>query len=108
MVGEALAAHILERLNFTIMERNYTRRVGEIDIIATKGAQIYFFEVKKSNTSAYNPLQNISYKKLRSMQKTVNCYLAENRLLVVANYSIGAISITTRNGLLFVEMFENI
>lgn len=104
--GEDLAAYILECIGFSILARNYSKRVGEIDIIAMKGPQLYFFEVKKSNTSNYNPFQNITRKKLRSIQKTALLYLFEKSLPLTTNYSIGAISITYRANRVYVEIIE--
>ena len=45
--GEAQACSFLERHGFKIIERNYHTTMGEIDVIATKGDDYYFVEVKK-------------------------------------------------------------
>ena len=41
-VGEAVAAQFLVRKGFRIIERNYRKPWGEIDIIAEKGAVVRF------------------------------------------------------------------
>jgi putative endonuclease len=46
MRGEQLAAAHLERLGFTILERNVRTRHGEIDLIAFDGRTLVFAEVK--------------------------------------------------------------
>ena len=45
-VGERLAAEHLSRCGFTILERNYRTRWGELDLIAFDGAVLAFVEVK--------------------------------------------------------------
>jgi putative endonuclease len=49
-LGEELAATHLERLGFTILDRNVRSREGEIDLIACDGAALVFVEVKTART----------------------------------------------------------
>ncbi|MBP5618294.1 MAG: YraN family protein, partial [Clostridia bacterium] len=44
--GEKLAARYLRRKGYRILERNFQTRFGEIDLIARKGDQLVFVEVK--------------------------------------------------------------
>ncbi len=44
--GEQLAAEHLERLGFTILDRNFRTRWGELDLIAFDGTVLVFAEVK--------------------------------------------------------------
>ena len=44
--GEAMAAANLQGLGYRIVERQYKTPVGEIDIIARRGAALAFVEVK--------------------------------------------------------------
>jgi putative endonuclease len=44
--GETVAAELLERLGFTVLERNHRTRAGEIDLIAARGGTLVFCEVK--------------------------------------------------------------
>jgi putative endonuclease len=52
MLGEQLAAAHLERLGFTILERNARTRHGEIDLIAFDGTTLVFAEVKTRRLAA--------------------------------------------------------
>ncbi len=45
-IGEKIAEMFLVKHNFNIIEKNFTHKMGEIDIIATKENRLYFFEVK--------------------------------------------------------------
>lgn len=44
--GEDLACQYLERSGYRIVERNYLKKWGEIDIIAKKANKLHFVEVK--------------------------------------------------------------
>jgi putative endonuclease len=45
-LGESLAAAQLERRGYTVVERNYRTRDGELDLIAERGGELVFCEVK--------------------------------------------------------------
>ena len=45
-LGERIAAQRLERLGYTLIERNHRSREGEIDLIATRRGVLVFCEVK--------------------------------------------------------------
>lgn len=53
-IGEQATADFLQRHGYAILERNYTVRGGEIDIIASKDNVTVFVEVK---TRKENPLE---------------------------------------------------
>lgn len=57
-VGEDVACNFLKKRGFTIIERNYWRKWGEIDVIAEKKNVLRFVEVK--SVSCEN-LQKISH-----------------------------------------------
>ncbi len=52
-VGECLAAELLERKGYRVLNRNYRCTYGEIDIIAASGRTIAFVEVKTRLTDGY-------------------------------------------------------
>lgn len=45
-IGEDCACKYLEKCGFKILERNYLKKWGEIDIVAKKGNKLHFVEVK--------------------------------------------------------------
>ena len=51
--GEDTVCRWLRRRGFTILERNFTCRQGEVDIIARKGGYLVFVEVKLRKNAVY-------------------------------------------------------
>ena len=88
-LGEDLACRFLMKHGFDIVERNYLKKCGEIDIIANKGGKLHFIEVKsvscetlpnvsgKTNNNDYRPEDNVHQWKLQRLAKTIQVYLIE-------------------------------
>ena len=73
---ESLAAKYLVEQGFTIVEKNYRNRTGEIDLIAEDGEYLCFVEVKyrKDNRSGY-PAEAVDYRKQRTITRVAMHYL---------------------------------
>lgn len=66
---------------YKILERNFRNRSGEIDLIAKKGGQIHFIEVKFRTTSDFgNPLEAVDFRKQNQIRKVAMYYLMKNKL----------------------------
>jgi putative endonuclease len=91
--GESLAAVYLKKNNFEVLERNYNSAVGEIDIIALKGEQYHFVEVKtRSSLEELEILTLVPDSKKSKIQKTIYKYFdAEN--IETENYQMDLIVI---------------
>ena len=84
-VGEAVAAEFLMRKGFTVLDRNYRKPWGEIDIIAEKGGIVRFVEVKtlsrenipdiSREMSDYRPEEQVHPAKLRKIARTAELYM---------------------------------
>lgn len=73
--GEELATNFLKSKGYKIIERNFRKGYGEIDIIATKNKTLVFVEVKtKSSNYMGTPLEQIHYRKLQTLIKTAQFY----------------------------------
>jgi len=66
--GETLACAELERLGYTIVERRYRSRHGEIDIVGNDAGTIVFVEVKtKTNGNYGDPVEEVTLQKQRQI-----------------------------------------
>jgi putative endonuclease len=94
-LGEDVACKFLEKQGYSILERNYTKKWGEIDIIAEKNHSIYFIEVKSKSVSDLNsisreiddstesfgrPEENMHPWKLKRLSRTIQTYLIHKRI----------------------------
>ena len=80
-IGENEAVKFLIKDGFKISDRNYTKKWGEIDIIAEKEGKLYFIEVKSvSHINNYNPEENMHPWKMKRMARTIQTYLLSKNL----------------------------
>ncbi|MCL5434956.1 MAG: YraN family protein [Patescibacteria group bacterium] len=74
-LGEEIAVNYLKGKGYKIIERNFRKGYGEIDIIAIFQNTLIFVEVKTRTTSLYGgALESIAYHKIKSLIKTAQFY----------------------------------
>ena len=86
-LGEDLACRFLVKHGFGLIQRNYLKKCGEIDIIAQKDNIIHFIEVKSvsrenldivsGETGDYRPEDNMHPWKLQRLSRTIQTYLLD-------------------------------
>jgi putative endonuclease len=93
--GEEIAAAYLKGRKFTIIERNFRCKGGEVDIIARDGKTLVFVEVKTRRNLAFGPPQlSLTPFKQRQISKAALTWLAKNRLFgAAARFDVIAILI---------------
>jgi putative endonuclease len=75
VIGEDLACEFLKKKGYKIIERNFRKGYGEIDIICIKNKTLVFVEVKTRTSKSFGtPIEAISYFKLKSLIKTAEFY----------------------------------
>ena len=88
-IGEDLACRFLMKHGFSILERNYTKKWGEIDIVAEKDNKIYFIEVKSKQADLSDggimfetgmPEENMHVWKMQRLRRVVETYLISKRV----------------------------
>lgn len=89
-LGESVVCEYLRRHGFTIRDRNYTKKTGELDIIAEKEDTLHFVEVKtvladdfplaeNKGEDAYDPSLNLHEAKVRKVARTGEWYVLEKK-----------------------------
>ena len=79
--GEDAAASHLERLGYTILDRNFRTRWGELDIVAARGPTLCFCEVKARRVQSARfdtPFAAITANKQARVRKMSLSWLAEH------------------------------
>jgi putative endonuclease len=76
-MAEALAAEFLQTHGLVIVERNWRRRVGELDLIARDGDVVVFVEVRLRRRADFGgAAASITSAKRARMIAAANAYLA--------------------------------
>ena len=66
---------------YFILHKNYRNKYGEIDIIAKKGKNLIFTEVKtRTNLEYGDPLETINKLKISRIKRAASFYIASNKL----------------------------
>ncbi len=84
-LGERIATIFLESKGFVLIERNFTKPWGEIDIICEKDDTIRFIEVKSmtvndfSRERSYEPEALVNHRKLKKVARTASLYMESRR-----------------------------
>ena len=74
-LGEEIASDFLKKQGYKIVERNFRKGYGEIDIIAIDHGVLAFVEVKTSNSDFLeSPLEHINYFKLKTLVRGAQYY----------------------------------
>jgi len=87
-VGEDTACKYLIGKGFSIIERNYWKKWGEIDILAKRSKKLHFVEVKTVScenvenkviheTDTFRPEDNIHPWKIKRLSRVIQTYLLE-------------------------------
>ena len=90
-IGENIAVKFLIKNNFLILDRNYTKKWGELDIVAEKENKIYFIEVKSvsretlnnviyETTDEYRAEDNMHPWKMKRLSRVIQTYLSSKKI----------------------------
>lgn len=102
-LGENMACMFLVKHGFSVVDRNYSKKWGEIDIVAKKNNSLHFVEVKsvvsssssadKYETDRYMPEENVHSWKLKRLANTIQTYLTEKSVPHETEWQIDVIAV---------------
>ena len=79
--GEDEAVKYLEKQGYTIIERNFMCKQGEIDIIALNEKYLVFVEIKSRTSNEFGlPSESVTERKKKHMIKAIQYYLYKRNL----------------------------
>lgn len=116
-IGEKVACEYLRRRGFEILETNYLRKWGEIDIVAKKSGVLRFVEVKSiaqtlsqvsGETGIYRPEENMHPAKLQRLFRTIQTYMLEKSLDGAFQLDLITVKIDMKTREARAEILENI
>lgn len=114
-LGEEKACEYLKKLGFKIIERNFRRGYGEIDIVALDPSAgsgqvvLVFIEVKTRTSNQFGtPFEGITYWKLKSLIRMAHYYKISHRNLPESLRIDGIAVILDGNEVQNIELIKNI
>ncbi len=108
--GEDIACDYILKKAYKIIERNFRKGYGELDIVAVKSNTLVFIEVKTRKTDEYgSPFESITPWKLRSLVKTAEFYkLIHPKLPELMRIDAISVVLTHQDQVVSIEHIENI
>jgi putative endonuclease len=82
-LGERLAAERLVRSGYRVIDRNYRKREGELDLVAARGGVLVFCEVKTLiapdgfQLLPASPLESVGPRKRAKIRRLARAWLAD-------------------------------
>ena len=95
--GEKIAEKYLREKRYEIIDRNYRKPYGEIDLIAKKDRMLVFIEVKTrdmKHVHNFLPEQSVNRSKTRKIKKVCQVYLLEKHYSPDQEWQIDIIAIS--------------
>lgn len=110
VLGENAACKYLTSKGYTILERNFRKGYGEIDIIATYNNVLIFIEVKTRSSDTFGvPLEAITRRKLDTLIKGAQFYKYILHPDLPDDIRIDAVSVRVKGGsVIAIEHIESI
>lgn len=93
-IGEKLVQQFLMKQGFEILETNYLKKWGEIDIIARKNGWVHFVEVKSvSCETNIRPEEHVTHEKLKRLSRVIQTYLRDKNVSDETRYRVDVITV---------------
>lgn len=87
--GEEAAIGYLERNGYAIRHRNWRKNRLELDIVASKGEELIFIEVKtRRNTEYAEPQDAVDWRKIRHIVVAADTYIKQFNLDAPVRFDI--------------------
>lgn len=106
-IGEDLACLFLMKRGFRVLERNFWKKYGELDIVCKKNGKLHFVEVKcvswetrygsvsreTSQNGTIRPEEHVTREKLHKLSRVIKVYLTEKRVSHETLFQVDVVAI---------------
>lgn len=108
-LAEEAAAAYLAGQGYTIREKNYRIKSGEIDLIAEDHGTLVFIEVRSRGRTDYGlPQETVDYRKQQKIKKTAAYYLKSKGLWERAcRFDVAAVLFTAKEETLSLDYIKD-
>ena len=119
-LGEKVAVNYLKKRGFLVLDTNYLKKWGEIDIVAQETNKIHFVEVKTVSYETkrqllaavshgtWRPEENVSDFKIMKLNRTIESWLAEKACDLDWEIDVIAVRMVPREKYATVKYLQNV
>ena len=116
-IGEDAAVKYFSSLGHTVIDRNYWKKWGEIDIVSRDPqGTLHFIEVKTvtratfSDKNGYNAIENVHRWKRERLSRAIRTYLLEKRVGEDSPWQVdvAAVYLDTDKNLISIEVLDDV
>ena len=119
-LGEEITCQYLKNKGFSILDTNYLKKWGEIDVIAKYDDVVHFVEVKTVSHSSrldleqaiaegnWRPEENVHHSKLKKLARTIETWILEQNWQGAYQIDVAAVRIVSSEQYASVKYLENI
>ena len=108
--AETAVAEHLQRLGYRVLDRNWRRPWGELDVVAERHGVVHFVEVKASRIrrDGFDPIVRADARKMHKVKRTGKTWLSAHRYGPDTEWQIDVASVILGQSGAEIELLENI
>lgn len=110
--AEGIVAQYLSGKGYEILDRNWRRKWGELDIVASKEGIVIFVEVKASVNAAvgFDPYLRANREKMRKVVRTARTWLLSYKYSPEQEWQVDVVSVAfnPQEGSARIQHFKNV
>ncbi|MDP2668286.1 MAG: YraN family protein [bacterium] len=92
-IGEEFTCRFLEKRGYKIVERNYLKKWGEIDVVAQNKDGLHFIEVKSISNPNFRPEDAVRAWKKERMARAIKTYLLDRKIPDETDFQIDIVAV---------------
>ena len=118
--GEEIATKWLISKGYDVLQQNYLKKFGEIDIVACETTKVHFIEVKSVSYGTkddleravshgtWRPEENVHHEKIRRFKNTIEAWLVEHDYKGEWQIDVLTVRLVPRESFAQVNMIGNV
>ena len=119
-IGEQITAKYYQDQGFRVLEMNYLRKWGEIDVIAAKSGKVYFIEVKTVSYETkydldqavadkiWRPEERVDDFKLKKLSRVIDTWLKDKNWTGEWQIDVAAVRIVPHETFATIKIIPNV
>jgi putative endonuclease len=106
LAAEEAVCHHLKKLGYRILDRNWRRPWGELDVVAEHSGTIHFVEVKASRRllTGFPPYARADGQKMHKVRRTAQTWLSAHRYGPATEWQLVVASVIMEPGTPAIEL----